>query len=154
MEPKNYIESSISDAHNYKEQSNERKLNSRKGLSKSVSSIAIGIISAALAFIPIIIKFDTVTLIIVLITVTLSCLWQIFSGIVYANKIFKQEIKSPIIYKTRMLEDYEKWLLENPNIKTDYRKELEEKALCEAKNEIMKKLTEEVENIDEGAYND
>ena len=154
MEPKNYIESSISDVHNYKEQSNERKLNSRKGLSKSVSSIAIGIISAALAFIPIIIKFDVVTLIIVLITVTLSCLWQIFSGIAYANKIFKQEIKSPIIYKTRMLEDYEKWLLENPNIKTDYRKELEEKALCEAKNEIMKKLTEEVENIDEGAYND
>lgn len=154
MKTANYIESSISDISNYKEKSNEGLLNSRKGLSKSISSIAIGLISAIIVFIPIIIKFDTVTLILVLITVSLSCLWQIFSGIAYANKIFKQEIKSPIIYKTSMLEDYEKWLLENPNIKTDYRKELEEKALCEAKNEIMKKLTEEVENIDEGAYND
>lgn len=154
MKTANYIESSISDISNYKEKSNEGLLNSRKGLSKSISSIAIGLISAIIVFIPIIIKFDTVTLILVLITVSLSCLWQIFSGIAYANKIFKQEIKSPIIYKTSMLEDYEKWLLENPNIKTDYRKELEEKALCEAKNEIMKKLTEEVENIDGGAYND
>lgn len=154
MKTTNYIESSISDISNYKEKSNEGLLNSRKGISKSISSIVIGLISALLVFIPIIIQFDVVTLIIVLITVSLSCLWQIFSGITYANKIFKQEIKSPIIYKTSMLEDYEKWLLENPNIKTDYRKELEEKALCEAKNEIMKKLTEEVENIDEGAYND
>ena len=154
MKTENYIESSISDVSNYKEKSNEGLLNSRKGISKSISSIVIGLISALLVFIPIIIQFDAVTLIIVLITVTFSCSWQIFSGITYANKIFKQEIKSPIIYKTSMLEDYEKWLLENPNIKTDYRKELEEKALCEAKNEIMKKLTEEVENIDEGAYND
>lgn len=154
MKTENYIESSISDISNYKEKSNEGLLNSRKGISKSISSIVIGLISALLVFIPIIIKFDAVTLIIVLITVTFSCSWQIFSGITYANKIFKQEIKSPIIYKTSMLEDYEKWLLENPNIKTDYRKELEEKALCEAKNEIMKKLTEEVENIDGGAYNE
>lgn len=154
MKTANYIESSISDISNYKEKSNERLLNSRKGLSKSISSIAIGLISAIIVFIPIIIKFDAVTLILVLITVSITCLWQIFSGIAYANKIFKQEIKSPIIYKTSVLEDYEKWLLENPNITTDYKKELEEKALCEAKNEIMKKLTEEVENIDEGAYND
>lgn len=154
MEPENYIDSSISDISNPKEKSNEASLNSRKGLSKSISSIAIGLISAILVFIPIIIQFDVVTLLIVLITVTLSCLWQIFSGMSYANKIFKQEIKAPIIYKTSMLKDYEKWLLENPNVKTNYRKELEEKALCEAKNEIMKKLSQEVENIDEGAYND
>lgn len=154
MKTTNYIESSISDVSNYKEKSNEGLLNGRKGLSKTISSIVIGLISALLVFIPIMIKFDTVTLILVLITVSLSCSWQIFSGITYANKIFKQEIKAPIIYKTSMLEDYEKWILENQNIKTDYRKELEEKALCEAKNEIMKKLTEEVESIDEGAYND
>lgn len=154
MKAHHYIESSISDISKYKEKSNERLLNSEKAMSKIISSTVIGLVSAVLAFIPIVFRFDVYTLIMLLITTTISISWQCGSGIFYANKIFKQEIKAPIIYKTSMLEDYEKWLLENPNVKTDYRKELEEKALCEAKNEIMKKLTEEVESIEEGAYNE
>ena len=150
MEPENYIKSSIADIAHYNEKSKERQAKSVKGISKIVTNFVIGLVSASLVFIPFIFQFDVEALIIVLVTVTVSCLFQFFSGKAFANQIFKQEIKAPIIYKTDMLEDYENWILKNPNIKSDYRKELEEKALCEAKNEIMKKLTEEVENIDEG----